>query len=121
VEYEKLSKVFYKKDDNYYKDELNKRKSSYGSYLTPFTIKGFRKGQKMNDAYPLFYVNTHELMLINNKVLINSSKISTLISKLPKFVIEPYFHKLIINEAQSNNEIEGIRSTKKELKEVLSG
>ena len=28
---------------------------------------------------------------------------------------------MIVNEAQSNNEIEGIRSTKKELKEVLSG
>lgn len=54
-------------------------------------------------------------------MLLNSSKISSLIGKLPNFVIEPYFHKLIINEAQSNNEIEGIRSTKKELKEVLSG
>ena len=60
-------------------------------------------------------------MFLNNKVLINSSKISTLISRLPQFVIEPYFHKLIVNEAQSNNEIEGIRSTKRELKEVLSG
>lgn len=119
--YEKLSKYFYKKGDNNYINELNKRKNSYGSFLTPLTVKGFRKGQIINESYRLFYVNTIDLMYLNNKVLINSSKISSLISKLPIFVIEPYFHKLIVNEAQSNNEIEGIRSTKKELKEVLSG
>ncbi|MDN4527139.1 Fic family protein [Fictibacillus fluitans] len=119
MEYEKLSKLFYKKDEEFYKNELSKRKNSYGSYLTPLTINGFRKGKKISETYQLFYVNIHKLMSLNNKVLINSSKISALISKLPNFVIEPYFHKLIINEAQSNNEIEGIRSTKKELKEVL--
>src|SRR5690606_35876011 len=119
MEYEKLSKVFYKKGNEFYDNEIEKRKSSYGSYLTNLTIKGCRKGQRIGDSYQLFYVNTHKLMSLNNNVLINSSKISSLISKLPLFVIEPYFHKLIVNEAQSNNEIEGIRSTKKELKDVL--
>lgn len=42
-----------------------------------------------------------------------------MIGKLPKFAAEPYFHRLIINDAQSNNEIEGVRSTKKELSNVL--
>ena len=60
------------------------------------------------------------IMKLNNEVLLNSSKITQLISKLPDFVLIPYFEKLIINEAQSNNEIEGIRSTKKELKHALS-
>ncbi|WP_186578534.1 Fic family protein [Aquibacillus kalidii] len=119
MEYEKLTKIFYKEGNEYYKKEIDKRKNSYGSYLTPLTIRGFKKGQSNNESYELFYVNTHKLMSLNNQVLINSSKISSLISKLPNFVVEPYFHKLIVNEAQSNNEIEGIRSTKKELKEVL--
>ena len=52
-------------------------------------------------------------MKLNNEVLLNSSKISSLISQLPEFAVKPYFDKLIINEAQSNNEIEGIRSTKR--------
>ncbi|WP_433944653.1 Fic family protein [Paenibacillus sp. SN-8-1] len=119
MNYEKLSKVFYKRGIEDYNKEIEKRKNSYGSYLTNLTIRGFKKGQIINEDYQLFYVNTHQLMSLNNNVLMNSSKISSLISKLPMFVIEPYFHKLIINEAQSNNEIEGIRSTKKELKEVL--
>ncbi|PZX04643.1 Fic family protein [Psychrobacillus insolitus] len=120
MNYEKLSKLFYKIDQDMYKSELEKRKNSYGSYLTPLTIQGFRKGHLVKESYPLFYVNTKKLMSLNNKVLLNSSKISSLISKLPLYIVEPYFHKLIVNEAQSTNEIEGVRSTKKELKELLS-
>ncbi|MBT2574964.1 Fic family protein [Bacillus sp. ISL-51] len=119
MKYEKLSKLFYKMDTDSYDKEFKKRISSYGSYSTSLTVRGFRKGHLTNDSFELFYVNTHELMNLNNEVLLNSSTISSLISQLPKFVVKPYFNKLIINEAQSNNEIEGIRSTKKELKEAL--
>lgn len=38
-------------------------------------------------------------MKLNNEVLMNSSKIKSLINSLPEFVIKPYFNKLIINEA----------------------
>lgn len=120
VTYEKLSKLFYKKNAPDFNNEVSSRKNSYGSYLTSLTIHGFRKGKTLNETHQLFYVNIHELMQLNNKVLLNSSKISTLISRLPAFVVEPYFQKLIINEAQSNNELEGVRSTKRELKEVLT-
>ena len=43
MEYEKLSKIFYKKGENDYTNELNIRKNSYGSYLTPLTVKRFSK------------------------------------------------------------------------------
>lgn len=120
MEYEKLSRLFYKLESKVFNEELEKRKLSYGSYQTPFTIRAFRKGKLDSDSFTAFYVNVPVLMSLNNEVLKNSSKITGLISKLPDFVIEPYFQKLIVNEAQSNNEIEGVRSTKKELSEVLS-
>ena len=119
MKYEKLSKLFYKLDASSYHDELQKRKDGYGSYLTSLMIRGFRKEQHTKQSFELFYVNTHDLMNLNNEVLLNSSKISSLISMLPDFVVKPYFNKLIINEAKSNNEIEGISSTKKELQEAL--
>ena len=120
MNYEKLSKLYYKFDKISYENELDKRKNSYGSYLTPLKIRGFNKGNITSDSFELFYVNINELMYLNNEVLLNSSKITQLINKLPNFVLTPYFNKLIINEAQSNNEIEGVRSTKKELKDALS-
>lgn len=118
--YEKLSKLYYKLDSEKFCDELNKRLDCYGSYRTNLTIKGFRKGKNTKDEFELFYVNIPELMQLNNSVLKNSAHITTLIHRLPDFVVQPYFHKLIINEAQSNNEIEGVKSTKRELGEALS-
>ncbi|OUS76161.1 cell filamentation protein Fic [Paenibacillus sp. MY03] len=120
MKYEKLTKLYYKLDQEAFNMELNKRKDGYGSYHTSLMIKGFRKGQQTKETFELFYVNINSLMNLNNQVLLNSSTISLLINKLPDFVVQPYFDKLIINEAQSNNEIEGIRSTKKELEEALS-
>jgi len=118
--YDKLSKLRYKLDADAYKAEFYKRRNSYGTYLTSLSINGFRKGSVMKESYELFYVNTPELMNLHSQVLLNSSKISSSIGQLPAFVIELYFQKLIVNEAQSNNEIEGIRSTKKELQEALA-
>ena len=119
MEYQKLSKLYYKLDYDAYLNEIDKRKHGYSSYLTSLKIRGFKKGQLTKDYFELFYVNIPELTSVSNEVLINSSKISLLISKLPPFAVQYYFNKLIINEAQSNNEIEGIRSTKKELQEAL--
>lgn len=120
MRYEKLSKLFYKLDSSGFEQEYKKRIESYGCYSTGLTIKGFRRERMTDDRFELFYVNIPELMDLNNEVLRNSSKISSLVNKLPDFVIKPYFDKLIINEAQSNNEIEGVKSTKKELSEALN-
>ncbi|AWE08567.1 Fic family protein [Lysinibacillus sp. 2017] len=117
--YEKLSKLFYKLSSAECNEEYEKRLNDYGAYKTNLTIKGFRKGQLTKDEFELFYVNVPSLMKLNNEVLINSSKITSLVNLLPKFVVRPYFNKLIINEAQSTNEIEGIKSTKRELSEAL--
>lgn len=117
--YEKLSKLFYKLSSSAYNEEYQKRLTSYGTYKTKLKIKGFKKGKKTKDEFELFYVNIPSLMKLNNEVLMNSSKIKSLVNSLPEFVIKLYFNKLIINEAQSNNEIEGVKSTKKELGEAL--
>nr|WP_246439644.1 Fic family protein [Bacillus benzoevorans] len=39
---------------------------------------------------------------------------------MPAIAVKPYLDKLLINELQSTNEIEGVRSTKKELSEIVS-
>lgn len=119
MEYEKLSKVFYKYGKEKHEEEYRKRTDGYGTYLTDLTIKPFRKGQVMNQDQPLFFVNIPQLSKLYEKVLLNSGKIQRAVSKLPTFAVEPYFQKLIVNEAQSNNEIEGVRSTKEELSNVL--
>lgn len=119
MSYEKLSKIFYKLNAADYMHEYHTRVSGYGSYVTGLSINAFKRGRTTEDSFELFYVNTPRLMDLHSEVLLNSSKIASLVAKLPQFAMEPYFHKLIINEAQSTNEIEGVKSTKKELSDAL--
>ncbi|MFB9760670.1 Fic family protein [Ectobacillus funiculus] len=119
MDYDKLSKIFYKTDSKTHLSEYEKRINSYGSYKTNLSIRPFRKEKLMNQEETLFFVNIDKLVKLYEEVLTNSCTIQLAVSKLPTFAVEPYFHKLIINEAQSNNEIEGVRSTKEELSNVL--
>ncbi|WP_108671377.1 Fic family protein [Peribacillus acanthi] len=119
MQYEKLSKIFYKYDSKTHLLEYEKRISGYGSYKTNLTIKPFRKGNVIDKDENLFFVNVDKLARLYEEILLNSCTIQLAVKQLPPFAVEPYFHKLIINEAQSNNEIEGIRSTKEELSHVL--
>lgn len=119
MRYDKLSKLFYKLEKQEYIDEIHRRKMSFSSYHTSLRIRGFRKGKRTADYFELFYVNIPHLMNTHTAVLQNSKKITELHSKLPSFIVKPYFQKLIINDAQSTNEVEGIRSTKRELREAL--
>lgn len=119
MNYEKLSKVFYKYGTTRHQEEYEKRLNDYGTYKTKLTIKPFKKGHILSNHETLFFVNIDPLVKLYEEVLMNSSAIQVAVNKLPSFAVEPYFHKLIVNEAQSNNEIEGVRSTKEELSNLL--
>ncbi|PER99649.1 Fic family protein [Bacillus cereus] len=119
MEYDKLSKFFYTSGNKNHLLEYERRLNSYSSYKTNLSIKPFRKGNFINQDETLFFVNIDKLFKLYEEVLTNSCTIQLAVNKLPAFAVDPYFHKLIINEAQSNNEIEGVRSTKEELSNVL--
>jgi Fic family protein len=59
-------------------------------------------------------------MKLNEEIWENSIKIRLMVNKMPDIALMPFFYKLLINELQSTNEIEGVHSTKKELSEKLS-
>ncbi|WP_236058827.1 Fic family protein [Planococcus glaciei] len=119
TDYMKLTKFFYIHGATKHQLEYEQRFNNYAAYQTGLTIHPFRKGMVENGEIELFFVHVPELMALHEKVLENSILIRQAVSELPKFAVEPYFHKLIVNEAQSNNEIEGVRSTKEELTNIL--
>jgi len=119
MNYEKLSKVFYKAPDQYI-DEYVKRYNGYGTYRTNLYIMPVLKGKHVDEPVELFIVNTDPLMKLHEEIFVNSFNIREMISRMPRSAVRPYFDKLLINELQSTNEIEGIRSTKKELSEILT-
>lgn len=119
MEYIKLSKYFYIHGAKMHQLEYEQRFSNYAAYRTGLKIRPFRKGEVGKGENELFFVHIPKLMSLHEDVLKNSLSIREAVSELPKFAVEPYFRKLIVNEAQSNNEIEGVRSTKEELTNIL--
>ncbi|PAD69955.1 hypothetical protein CHH83_05995 [Bacillus sp. 7586-K] len=112
--YEQLSKIFYKEPEKY-DFEYSRRISSYGTVRLPITIKPF----KSNEEFSCFYVNHSELDFLHDLILKQSKLIQEKINSLPDIAIAQYIKAKLIDELLSTNEIEGVRSTKAEMKTVI--
>lgn len=119
MNYKTLKVVFYD-DGKGFEDEYKKRISSYSAFLPGVEIHPFDRGERVTDKkYPLFYTMLIEHDKMKESIYENSSKIQNLSNQLPKIAHDHLIIAQIIEEIQSTNEIEGIKSTRKELGEVI--
>lgn len=101
--------------------EYNMRINSYSSYVIDFIIHPIQdEKQRIEIKYPLFFVINRALCIRLEKVLKNSDRIKQLSASLPKIANDSYIKHLLINELQSTNEIENVKSTKKEIAASLN-
>lgn len=87
-----------------------------GSSIPPIQ-KGHFNSQ---NEFSLFIVHIPELFQLNEQIIALSQKIESLANELPDLAKSQYLNHLLINELQSTNEIEQVRSTKKELTAILN-
>lgn len=121
MEYKTLKTLFHMYGSQNLETEYQMRLKSFSAYLIDINIHPIQDGkQKTDTIYPLFFVLTKELVTNLEKVLINSENIKRLSSKLPGVANESYINHLLINELQSTNETENIRSTKAEIAESIN-
>lgn len=112
--YEQLAKVYYKEPEKY-DFEYSRRLSGYGTVRLPFNIKPYN----YNQEFPCFYVNHSELDFLHDQILKQSKLIQEKMMRLPNIAIAQYIKSKLIDELLSTNEIEGVRSTKAEMKTVI--
>lgn len=121
MNYKPLKTLFHMYGWQTVEKEYEMRKNSFSSYLININIHPIQnEEQKTEICYPLFFVLTKELVSNLEKVLTNSEKIKQLSSKLPGVANDSYINHLLINELQSTNETENIRSTKEEIAESIN-
>ncbi|WP_314347489.1 Fic family protein [Mammaliicoccus vitulinus] len=121
MEYKSLKKLFHMFGKENMESEYEMRKRHFSSYVTNIYINPIQDGkQLLNVKYPLFFSMNKNIVKKHERILLNSSKIKQLSSNQPGIATNAYLNKLLINELQSTNEIENIRSTKKEIAEVLN-
>ena len=114
--YENLIKLYYKKQN--IKEEYIKRIENPSTFITDLKINPIKRGNKILDKeYNLFYVNLLEHTLLQEKIMENSEKIISLSNpnKFSQIAIKEIINKILSNELDKTNKIEGIETIKSEI------
>ena len=108
MEYELLSKIFYKKPTEY-ESIYDARFNSEASIKLPIKIH-----ENVG-----FIFNTNEITKLLVKIYKTINKINLLRTHLPDIAINSYIIKSLKDEIALTNEIEGVRSTRKEIEDAI--
>ena len=114
--YENLIKLYYKKRN--IEEEYIKRIENPSTFIINLKINPIKRGNKILDKeYNLFYVNLLEHTLLQEKIMENSKKIISLLNpnKFPQIAIKEIINKILSNELDKTNKIEGIETIKSEI------
>lgn len=121
MKYESLKSLFYQdynNFDNNYKNRLNNPVAvKTNLFIHPFDKK---RQKRLLEKYEIFYLPNSEILILLQDIFTNTKKIENIRARLPRVAEQQLFMTNLVNELQSTNEIEGVRSTKKEINAVMS-
>lgn len=97
-------------------EELKKRLENPCVYKTNLEIQPVFKGSRLADKkYNLFYLPIQKILLLQEKIFLNSKKIFSLSVELPEIAKNSCTREIMINEIIKSNSIEGVHTTKKDI------
>ena len=108
--YESLYKLYYK-DTAAWERTYQERFFSPAACLLPFSLVQYNHSH----SWPAFFCYEGELSLLQEKILFDVGKCIEIIQQVPKAAISQFLHTCLVDEIKSTNDIEGVRSTRKEI------
>lgn len=113
--YKQLDRLFHESTSS------NRKSENERDALARLTApSSFRTGIDVGTG-ELFLAVPRELTLVTEKVLRSERKVSQLWRNLPGIACGAYVRNLIVGEVVCTNEMEGVRSTRKQIEEALNG
>lgn len=109
MSYELLSKLYYK-NKTLFNEEYERRKNGIYSVSLGVSIHGAEG----------FYVNLPDFLIEMTNIYKKSAELEKLCAKLPTAAYDSYARKCLVDEIILSNDMEGIRSTRKEILSVLN-
>lgn len=105
----------------YRMDEPKSREKYESIYHSEFAhIIGIPLRQmNASHSYPAFYYYTETMVQILSDIMMELRDLSILADRLPGVAIHSFQRTCLIEEIQSSNEIEGVRSTRKEIQNAM--
>ena len=107
--------LLYRKDEIAWKEEYARRSSSPMTRRLDIKIQEYGRGQ----SYPAFYCYTEELALLQEAIGRDFTTLLAMIAHIPKAGIEQFLHTCMVQEILATNEIEGVHSTKREIRAAM--
>lgn len=114
--YESLSKIYYKNSSRHEKIYLERFNAPTTKHFD-FSIKQVGR-QK---SFPAFLCYTEELVLLIEKIYKQQENFLRIIPKVPPIMLEQFEMFCVVDEVKSTSDIEGVHSTRRELKEIIAG
>ncbi|WP_167629106.1 Fic family protein [Listeria valentina] len=115
MNYKYLHKIFNEMSSEAYQKEKKKRIEGYGAIRLDFEIKTFG----FPDKFKLFFYSHPKMMANAEKIMVDSEKIKKIARDLPGIAKESYQINTLVEEMQGTNEIEGVRSSRAEMRTGL--
>ena len=117
MEYVTLRKIYYEnqKDTLIWENEYKQR------FDNPFSehLGIFIKEIDRRHEYEAFFCYTKEVINLQEKIMTDFLKLKELIDILPGACIDQFLRSCLIDEIKSSNDIENVKSTRREIKEAV--
>lgn len=110
-----LTKYFYQHTQEEYKTEYIRRLEA--PFTVHFNIPIHQYNRK--SAYPAFLCYTGEILRLVEKFYKTYEQFLYTVNTVPPVVLYQFTRLSIVEEVKSTNDIEGVRSTKKEIREII--
>lgn len=102
------------------KIEYHNRFDSPSTLKTGLFINPVLRGERQMELFELFLLIMPKMLELQEKIMRSSSKILELRSVLPGIASDKIFHEYLVNEIINTNDIEGVKTTSKEVTEAIS-
>lgn len=116
VAYKSLKKVYYKTPASI-EEIYRTRFQAESAYHFEIDIKQYGH----QNAYPAFLCFTQEMFLLMERIYKAYEGFLYLVNSVPGVVLQQFSLLCIVDEVKSTNDIEGVRSTRREIKEIIDG
>jgi Fic family protein len=115
VKFISLTKYFYQHTQEEYETEYIRRLEA--PFTVHFNIPIHQYNRK--SAYPAFLCYTGEILRLVEKFYKTYEQFLYTVNTVPPVVLYQFTRLSIVEEVKSTNDIEGVRSTKKEIREII--
>lgn len=120
--YHRLKSIYYQAKNNPaldYQEVVEARRNNEVAIHTGLIMSPFQREFKTSDHDEIFFLPIPQMLNLNEQIYNQSRSIERKMNHLNKTARDQIFYNNLIEELQSTNEIEGVKSTREEISEIL--